>query len=404
MRVKKWNCFIFWLLRNTAGVIFRLIYHFKCNKYKLDKHKPYIILANHTAQIDPVLVSTSFNRAIHYVMLDIITESKYGKLIQFFFNPIPKTKDLVDIKAVRNIHEIISQNGVVGLFPSGDCTVTGIESQIDPSIAKLLKKINAEVLLYRTYGLYGVRPRFSNKRRKGKTEGKVVDKITVEELATLSSEEIYSRITNSLYCNQVEENTQKFKSKNSAEYLEKVLYVCPDCYSLNSLESSGNIIRCKKCGFSASYTEDLHFKRENHNNIEKTNDLNTVEEWIKFEKDLSIDFVRKAYDPYDVQSNKIILTDDIKCLEFRKRRRRRSRSIRRFRNGYITLYSNRIEIYKDMKIINIPLKNAILSYQMRSVLVIYTQDEVYKVFGKDRFNALKYLHFVDTMKENGMIR
>ena len=401
MKVKKLTSFNFAILRPTVGSIFRLKYHFKRNKFKLEKNKPYIILSNHTAQVDPILLATSFNRVIHFVMLDILYDTKGAKLLKFIANPIPKTKDISDLSTIRNIHDVINQNGVVGIFPSGDCTLTGVESEIDFSIAKLLKKLKVEVLLYRTYGLFGVRPRFSNKIRSGKAEGKVVDTITVDELNRLSHEDIYKRVTDSLYCNQVEENTQKFKSKYNAEYLEKVLYVCPDCFSLSSLESTGNEVKCNKCGLSVTYTEDLHFKRSTNTN-EYTPE--TILEWSKFQKNLAISFVNKTYDPYDAQNNKVIVTDKIRCLELKNRRHRRGRAIRRFRDGYITLYANRIEIFKDMKIINIPLKDVKLSYQMRSVLVIYTKDEVYKVFGKDRFNALKYLDMVEAMHENGLIK
>lgn len=400
MKVRKIVNFNFSVLRYTLGTFLRLKYHYKCTRYKLEKNKPYIILSNHTTQMDPLLVGIPFNRGIHYVMLDILLDTKGAKIISFIDNPIAKTKDITDLTTIRNMFEVVKQNEVIGLFPSGDCTIDGNESPISPTIGKLLKKLNAEVILFRTYGLFGMQPRFSKSIRKGKSEGKVVDVIKVEELNTLSSEEIHKRVTDSLYCNQVEENNQLFKSKSRAEYLEKILYACPECYSFFSLESSGNDIRCNKCHFETSYLENLRFKKSLDPNA---NQLETISEWNSFQKNLALDYVSKFYDPYDSVNNKVIVSDQIKFLEFHKRRKRRSRCIRRFRNGYIQLFTNRIEIYKDMNIINIPLKHATLSYQMRSVLVIYTEEEVYKIFGKDRFNVIKYLHLVEAMKTKGMI-
>ena len=405
MKLRKSTSFYFALLRFFYFPFEKAKYHYKLNKYKLDKKKPYIILSNHTAQLDPLFLVSSFNRPIQFVMLDIMFDTFLGKVLKVLANPIAKEKDVVDVSTIRNMYDVIKQNGVVGLFPSGDCTCTGIESKIDPSIAKLVKKLNAEVILYKTTGLFGIRPRFSKKIRKGKSSGNVVDVITTEELQILSNEEIYSRITNALYCDQVKENKDLFKSKASAEYLEKVLYVCPDCFSISSLESSGNEIKCRKCGFSATYNERMRFVRNNAvRDSASVNNLETIAEWNEFQNNLAGTFVKKCYDPYDAQNNKIIVTDQIKYLEFRKRRKRRSKYIRRYKNGYITLYANRIEIFKDMNIINIPLNDAKLSYQMRSILVIYTSENTYKVYGKDRINFIKYIQLVDAMHKEGIIK
>ena len=160
--------FVWNLLRFLLCFPLRVILGIKAKKYKLEKKKPYVILSNHVAQIDPIYVAMSFKRHINYIAYAGVCYGKYKKVLNRYFAPIPKTKGKTDMMTIRESLKVMKKNGVLGLFPSGDCTFSGVESYIDPSIVKFLRMMKAEILLYRLDGVYGKSPRWAHKRTKGK--------------------------------------------------------------------------------------------------------------------------------------------------------------------------------------------------------------------------------------------
>lgn len=384
MKLKKRHAFMFGLLRLFVRPIFSIKFGYKAYKFKLEKDKPYLIISNHTAQVDPGYVMLSFNRPIYFVAHNSIMTRTGGKIVRFLVSPISKTKGQADVTTIRESVSVVKQNGVVGLFPSGDCTYTGVESPIGKQISKYVKLLNADLILYRTYGLFGCDPRFGRKSRKGKSYGQVEKVITKEEFNSMSNDELYEAITKVISCDQVIENTEKFESKNRAEWLERILYVCPDCYSLASLSTKGNEIKCCKCGYKAEYTEDLTFKI-----IRGNTEIKTIAEWDNFQKGLANTFIN---------TNRIIVSDNIHHIEYDIKKGKRKKTIKAFKKGIISLYNDRIELYKDCNQIILPVKDVHLVFQGKRNLVIYYKDKTYAVYGMHPFNGKKYIEICDAIK------
>ena len=66
----------FWtfVLRIIAQPLFCLLYKFKGQKFNLKKNGPHIILCNHTNNIDPILLSTTFNNTSFSSCLTILLQ------------------------------------------------------------------------------------------------------------------------------------------------------------------------------------------------------------------------------------------------------------------------------------------------------------------------------------------
>ena len=58
-----------------------------------------------------------------------------------------------------------------------------------------------------------------------------------------ADEELGDLIKKGLYVNEHQSN-ELFKSKRKAEYLERILFVCPSCLSLETITSNKNKINC----------------------------------------------------------------------------------------------------------------------------------------------------------------
>lgn len=242
-------------------------YRYSGERYREeDPRQPYLILANHNGAVDPILLSLSFRRPIYYVASDhIFRWGLASKVIQFLAAPIPIVKAQLDLKAIHQMAAISREGGTIGLFPSGNGSFTGPEMPIHLGTAKLARALKLPVLLFRFEGGYLTRPRWGVTTRRGTMSGRVVRALSVDEIKAMTPEALLQIIQQELDADPYREPlndhaipVQLFKGKRLAEYLERVLFVCPDCHRLNTLRSKEDRLSCS-CGFTTRYGEDGYF-------------------------------------------------------------------------------------------------------------------------------------------------
>lgn len=128
-------------------------------------------------------------------------------------------------------------------------------------------------------GSYLSLPRYADKPRKGKVIGRVAGVYSPEELKDKSAEEINEIMNRDIFVDiwkYQEENKIKFRSNKKAEYLERMLYLCPKCLNVSTLKSSGNKLTCI-CGLDLSIDEYGFF--------EPSVPFKTLTEWDKWQKE-----------------------------------------------------------------------------------------------------------------------
>jgi hypothetical protein len=116
---------------------------------------------------------------------------------------------------------------------------------------KLIKKLGVDVVTCNVKGGYLSKPRWATGKRKNRrVELNYEISITKEELNHLSVEEVSEIVNTALYNNDYEyqkENMIPHPSKQIAEGLENILYICPNCKGVNTIETSGNTLTCNQC-------------------------------------------------------------------------------------------------------------------------------------------------------------
>lgn len=225
---------------------------------KSDLKPPFLVLANHTMDFDPFFVAKGFNCPIYFVMSDHVASLKAGKLIKHLVSPIPITKSGIDAETVKNVFSIIKQNGAVGIFPEGNKSFAGGMSWIKPSTAKLARRLNVPIVIYKIEGGYFSSPRWTKNKRKGHVHSYVDKIITPEEIANISDEQLYNELVSSLRVNAYEvqeQNMVKYITQDYAKNIEAFLYACPNCEELSSVYGAGDYIKCKHCDLNAKYNE-----------------------------------------------------------------------------------------------------------------------------------------------------
>ncbi len=255
-----------WLLRATYG-------RWTCARYGaqgqglelFDTLKPpFIVIGNHTTNLDPFITNTFIPHPIHWVTSD---GNLRTPLLRFLLiklvGSIPKSKAIPDIETVNWIVEFIrKRKGVVGFYPEGQATWNGQTLPALSGTAKLIKLLKVPVVCALGKGTYLSKPRWAYSLHRGRAVVQFSQLFAPEELKAMSVSEIRDRLDAAL----LHDDTAwagmlglRFESGRRAECLELALYACPSCGGLHTLRSSGETLRCEACGFAAAYGADGGF-------------------------------------------------------------------------------------------------------------------------------------------------
>jgi len=376
------------LVRTLLLPIFSLYvkakYHIDIENFRNQQNRPYLILYNHQTAFDQFFVDISFKGPIYYLATeDIFSMGFVSSIIRYLVAPIPIKKQTMDLSAVKTCIRVAREGGSIAIAPEGNRTYSGRTEYINPSIAALAKKLALPIVLYRIEGGYGIHPRWSNVVRKGRMRSFVSEVIMPEDYAHLSKDELYDRIRRGLYVNEADDECV-YRHTHRAEFLERLIYVCPDC-GLSTFESDKDRITCVKCGKTVTY--------------EPTTRLRCV--------DCDFPFTYVA-DWYDYQEDYVNRLDLNACCDRPMYRERvnlyevilykKKRLIKK--DVEICLYGDRMSVYGAEDVDDNWTFDHLSAVTVlgKNKLNIYVDDKVYQIKGSDRFNALKYVHMYHRCK------
>ena len=361
------------ILNMTLGVFTRIKYGIKVKRFTEQEKRPYLVLYNHQTTFDQFFVGMAFKGPVYYLASeDLFSNGWVSSLIRYLVAPIPIKKHTTDVRAILNCIQVAKEGGTIAIAPEGNRTYSGKTEHMSPTIAPLARKLGLPIALFKIEGGYGVNPRWSNDIRRGKMRACVSEVISPEEYATMTDDELFSRIKNGLYVNEARVSGE-FLTKHGAEYLERAIYVCPDC-GFSHFESLGDEFVCKKCGKASRYTKtkelvgDFPFR--------------FVAEWY----DHQSDFVN-SYDPM-AHTDAPVYTDSVSLFEAIPYTKKLLIS----EDAKLSLFGDRVEVTYGEERLDIPFDAlsgaAVLG---RNKLNLLYNGKTYQFKGGKRFCALKYV-------------
>lgn len=377
---KKWTKFRHRVVRNLAYLILRpyvsIVYRIKIDKFKDQQKRPYLVLLNHQTPFDQFFVGMAFKGPIYYMATeDIFSNGWVSSLIRYLVAPIPIKKQTTDVRAILNCMKVAKEGGSIAIAPEGNRTYSGRTEYMSPSIVPLARKLGMPIALYRIEGGYGAEPRWSDVVRRGKMHGYISRVISPEEYAEMDDDQLFEAIKNELYVNEAVVDTE-FKHKKLAEYLERAIYVCPEC-GLSTFESNKDIFRCKKCGLTAQYlpTKELC-------GVDCKLPFRFVADWYDYQSDFvnSLDLIKMCDDP--IYSERAELRE---VIPYEKK-------LLISKESNLRLYGDRVEVEFPDGVKTFDFESSNLTVLGRNKLNIYYKDKIYQIKGDKRFNALKYVH------------
>jgi hypothetical protein len=224
-------------------------------------------------------------------------------------------------------------------------------------------------VLFNLHGGFGLSPRMGSKRRKGKFYGEIKKILKYDDYKDLSDEELSRIIKDNLKVYD-SESGELYKSKQRAEYLERLFFICPKCQSISTMYSKGNYLRCSKCNLEIEYTEDLHLK---------SNDISFTKlvEYYNYQKK----FVKE----HDFSRQDVIFIDKGVSLTLANPYQDK---VKMEKESSLTL-TNKELIFDHHKF---EIKDILVASPVSGRKLVFTiGDNNYTVRGSERFNAIKYV-------------
>ncbi len=220
----------------------------------------YIVMSNHTTDYDMLMVAASFPKQMYFVASEHIARWGFlSRLIRFAFAPIMRTKGSSAASAAMEMVRKARKGDNVCLFAEGIRTWDGVTCPIPPATGRLVKTAGCGLVTYKIVGGYFASPMWGGASvRRGPLHGAPVNIYTAEQLQSMTAAQVQEAIERDLYEDAYARQSaspKAYRSKRSAEKLENLLFLCPNCGEMDSFHSSGNTVTCSVCGLTMGYNE-----------------------------------------------------------------------------------------------------------------------------------------------------
>lgn len=286
-RVRKPNALIYHGTYILTSSYYRRAYGLTTDKTGISGLKPpFLVVSGHSCWLDYMIAFISmYPYRMNYVAAYNFFRNRILNRLLCLMGAISKYQFKNDLKAVKKMKQVIDRGGIVTIYPYGCLSNDGRPGGFAAfGIAKLIKFLKVPVVALQTNGGYLTRPRWTKQARRGVIQTKVFQVLSRDEVSTLSEEEIYSRIIESIYFDDYRwqrEHMKPYNGKNLAEGVEYVLYKCPKCESEFTLRSKNDLLFCTRCNNTVRMNKYLMFEPIN----DETAYFDAIDGWYDFQSE-----------------------------------------------------------------------------------------------------------------------
>ncbi len=284
MKKKKRNPSLLTIVNHSYGIYARKKYKLSLEDEELLKNinGKCFVLANHCHLLDPVFISLLFPFHIRWVAGAYLFKLKLlGSVLKNQLGCIAKQQGRSDLSTINEMKKAFENDDCVGLFPEGCRTWDGDFNKLDNlTTAKLVRIFKVPVIFLNLEGAFARKPRWSNVERKGPIKIKIKSILYPQDYKNLKVSEINNIINTELGFSHdkfEEEYHIPYKCNHQVEGLQKILYMCPSCNSIDTLDTSGKTAICSSCKCETEMDDYLRIKSAHHSFTK----LHSWREWEK---------------------------------------------------------------------------------------------------------------------------
>ena len=217
----------------------------------LAKTGPAVIIANHACYLDPVFLTASSNRYIHFLTTAEMMRTPLGRWLFTRFGSIPIRRYSSDPGAVRKLLSTLKQGEIVGIFSEGERSWDGAPLPVSQTVKKLLTRLDVPIVPARIEGSYAIYPRWAKVPLPGA--------IKVRFFAPINPPFSLKDITSALKLIAVRSDGKTLLPR-SPTGIERLLWACPSCHSIGTILTKKREIHCVNC--HASWTIDRRLRMQ----------------------------------------------------------------------------------------------------------------------------------------------
>ena len=197
---------------------------------------------------------------------------------------LPKKMFTNDPKGIRAIDSIIKQGGTVAFSPEGTSSIFGYNQPIVTGTGRFLKYYGVPVYYMKLEGSYLTSHKVDINDRIGKVNATLSLLFTPEQLKEMPWEEIDNKINEALHHDDYKWNkVQHIKYKSKGRILTNMndmLYKCPRCGEELCIDTTGNVLKCTKCGNGGTMDDYYDW----HPFDESCKLFDTPTDWVDWER------------------------------------------------------------------------------------------------------------------------
>lgn len=134
-------------LRKSAFALFKSIYKFEIDGVEnIPKEGPVILACNHINNLDPFCIAFAVDRQIFYMAKEEIFKIPIINKIARSLGVFPVKRGGGDRKAIRTAIQILESGNILGIFPEGTRSKTGVLGKGHVGVGIFALKTNAVVI------------------------------------------------------------------------------------------------------------------------------------------------------------------------------------------------------------------------------------------------------------------
>ena len=214
---------------------------------------PFLLLANHTSVLDPVLVAWWTARRVAYMSLETLFQHPFLGYFLPLVGCFPKAFAHRDPEAMAELAARYAAGEGVVVFPEGGRSWDGRAGEVLPGIGRLLKRLEPEVVVVRLKKAHLVRPRWARTTRWVRLDHETV---RFPYDPTRSAEELAEQVAEAIRIDpDVEAPWPSFGWK-LAHGLPDYLWACPACFAIGGLQVAADDDDSVACGCGARWRLD----------------------------------------------------------------------------------------------------------------------------------------------------
>lgn len=135
------------ILRVIFTFIFNVFFHWQVRgSENIPKTGGVLICANHISNLDPPVIATAVPRALHYMAKEeLFRVWGFGRIIRNL-NAFPVRRGSADRTAIRTALGLLIAGEVVGIFPEGTRSKTGVLGNPEPGVSLIAARAGVPIV------------------------------------------------------------------------------------------------------------------------------------------------------------------------------------------------------------------------------------------------------------------